>query len=226
MINLTDDLNALLYDICDEFHHSPVAKTPWIVYLGNTRYAAATNQARVLYLEDARREIEAPYAPRSISEFLADIPDPTHTVDRADIARVIGAGSVKCPTCNGSEELDVPTTCETCGGYGDLECNFGHHHECPDCAGLGLISHPCHGPGPHFQCLIDIARVRVGRLSVDARLMRGVFERLPGDVLFSSASDRACFHGPGWIFCVSPLRGREKPVGEIPISSINCEESK
>ncbi len=95
----------------------------------------------------------------------------------------------------------LSTECDECKGTGDVECDYGHDHECPECGGDGEII-PCQPAKPG----------RSGEIIVNRRLLWAYLAPIPDPgefVEITAAGDEfhpVRFDGDGWIVVVMGMR--------------------
>lgn len=78
-----------------------------------------------------------------------------------------GPNYYECYACIGGKR----PTCNTCHGTGEVECNLGHEHPCPDCCGNsapGGICQTCDGTAR----LLKKQPVKIGKQVLDANFLR------------------------------------------------------
>ena len=193
------DVDALLNAICDQDGWSPVMRNPWVIECSKGRFAAATDGVRALYVADHETDYpQDPVATLALSQIFDGVPEPTRQIDRDGLIAAIGSGDV----WSRAAEPDDPI-CDRCDGYGEIECDTGYLHACPDCEAAGKQP-----PSDAIDPLV------IGGFPnpIDAKMARGIFERLPGNPILLSigpqphGSGSACFRGPGWLFVVACLR--------------------
>ena len=121
--------------ICEPDYHRELVRRPFDVD-GET----IVTDARILVSFDSR--------------FGYDIPD---SATERDVKGMVTAAKVgkltltefpltpptieKPSDCNDRWEIEGPDEieCELCHGFGDVECEYGHDHDCPDCDGSGMV---------------------------------------------------------------------------------------
>ena len=187
---------------------------PWRVTSGEQTWSCATDGRRVLYIEGALPGLEEySGAQGNLAEMLRLAPLPTHAVDRADLLAAIPDDDEVS-----AGEIPTDTECPDCYGWGEVECDLGHDHDCPRCEGDGRI-------GAH--ALRETTPIAVKGLGcrINAVLLRGILPRLPGDSI--QVSERPggllCFRGPGWIFLIASLNGAWPDAAIIPSKPIQPE---
>lgn len=191
--------DALLRAVCDPDGWRPAMRNPWVIECSKGRFAAATDGVRALYVADHEADYQQDTAATlNLSQLLDGVPEPTHQIDRDELIAAIGCGEV----WRNAAEPDDPI-CDRCNGYGEIECALGHFHDCPDCENAGKQ--------PPSDAIDPLA---IGGMPnpIDAKMARGIFERLPGNPILLSAHQQprgggsVCFRGPGWTFVVACLR--------------------
>lgn len=198
------DYGALLESLCDPTNSCGIDCHPWRLSAGGEEFVAATNGHRALYLAigkeaSTRQTALCGYDMRDggrLSDLLATVPSPTHEVGRDALLAAVGLGD----PLTGRPK---PEKCRRCGGRGEVECDLAHLHDCPDCDGLRRIEAQ---HGPRWSADRDLLLLNGMPNPIDARMVRGVIENLPGDpILVSGSHKMVSFHGDGWVYAIATL---------------------
>ena len=91
-----------------------------------------------------------------------------------------------CPTCGASGQTAV-FKCLTCGGEGTQECDLGHHHDCPACAGNGYRKKASAGSGEKIlmDCDVDKCQIVIDGFKLKRKLVR-LLETIPGPLAYGA----------------------------------------
>ena len=192
----TWDYDLMLKDLCKPGDARQITANPWLVSINEHTFAAATDGVRALYLEAGcahlypetahLRHCYGPLDASALDDLLASAPEATHWVDRKALLAAIGPGDIVTL---------VIDACRACAGSGKRKGSILLRDDCHKCAGKGtVVRRSDFGPCDPLQ-IGGVAE------TIDARLVRGIFEHLRGDLLFLSVRSRdgsVFFRGPGW----------------------------
>lgn len=130
---------------------------------------------------------------------------PTHHVARSDLIAWAGQDfRTPCLECDGGVVGSVK--CGRCDGYGAVECDLGHDHECEECDGNGAKGALCAACGATGHLHNAIVPIGILASLIDAHLIGGLFDLLPGDDVSVLAQEGAvAFRGAGWVLIAAPL---------------------
>ena len=231
----TREYGRLLRAICTPADARVITAEPWLVTFSEQTFAAATDGARALYVATGAAGIDAEaehlqylyeycFQPH-LANLLSKAPEPTHQIDRGALLAAIGPGDLVTWVIN---------PCRRCEGSGKVAVDGGARRR--DDA-LLYTCHACDGQGKMCQRSDsgDCDPLQIGGMPapIDAHLLRGIFEHLPGDTIllsvFPTNIDTVVFHGPGWVLLIACLRHRNnEPVRIIettPIQPANAGAS-
>ena len=229
----THDYYGSLRAICNPVDARVITAEPWLVTLSEQTFAAATDGARALYVATRAAGIDAEaerlqyfyeYCDQPhLANLLSKVPEPTHQIDRGALLAAIGPGDMVTWVIN---------PCRRCEGSGKVDVHVGARRD----DALLRTCHACDGEGKISQrsdsgnC--DPLQIGGMPAPIDAHLLRGIFEHLPGDPIllsvFPTNIDTVVFHGPGWVFLIACLSHRDWPIRIIettPIQPANAGAS-
>lgn len=183
-----------------------ITANPWAVTIDGASYACATDGYRALYIIDP----EPLYPPASDATLFARILRHAplygahdHEFARAELLAAIGDGKI----------IDWGQECTRCAGTGELRCNLGEDHDCPDCDGHRTLS-----SNRYSSLSIDIIQTAIGQQTeqIDAQLLRGLFQHLHGDPIGVAADPGSAiyFLRPEWVLAVATLS--TGPIDPLP----------
>lgn len=220
--------NDLLKSIRSRSH--AIAMSPWQITVSGVPYAIATDGLRALCVEGdhgfSRLPCSEEYWEKRLASLIRDVPHPTRAVDREALIGAAVACPNRCPDCCGEGFVGPPYRCLLCNGAGEIECDMGHYHDCPDCLGHGRRRHPCMGPGPHDGQAKEQAPIQIDGLTriIDAQFLRGIIDQLDGPIVAGEEPGRVYLSGLGWTFTIFTLSPIDGPVAIIPATAIGAEK--
>lgn len=197
--------DQLLHAICKRDGRW-ITANPWAITVDGKTYVVAIDGYRALYIVDPKPIY--PPAPDAAphASILGQAPPygaHHHEFDRAELMAAIDDGEI----------IDWGQQCTRCAGTGELRCNLGDDHECQDCGGHGTLS-----SRRYSRWGIAPVQTTIGQRSecVDAQLLRGVFQHLPGDPIGAAINpgNALYFFRPEWVLAVTTLEtGALNPPG-------------
>lgn len=115
---------------CEDDNLRPVFQKPFI----SDSLVCATDAYSIIYVKEGDFDIEtsSEYKAPNVSGI---IPTELHDPVIINIKELESQLQSKCPLVD--EMTECEDECTSCDGDGEVECNFGHMHDCEDCDGEG-----------------------------------------------------------------------------------------
>jgi hypothetical protein len=198
---------------------------PFGVVVGGAQCDAATDGSLALILDSVTYAMREPGSTK-LESLINTLQPPTHTCLMQDLRAWAGTDDGMCKECDGRGWKNR-IECERCDGVGEIECDLGHDHECPDCNGDGFIGDKC--PACNGRDGRSISGGVVDRVPVNRCLIASVVHDLPGETAQIVAIPRnvVAFHGRGWMLLVSPITSHVfEDFPDLTIQEINPHDGE
>lgn len=218
------DCKELLEALCAPDRFGPTYSTPFVAEVHGADWVCATDKKRFLALAadaggpvamdaaNIKHRYERRQDPKIVSLLTAMLSPATHQIDPGTLVDALGPGGLV-----GAHPEPEREECTACDGYGEVECNLGHDHLCEQCDGTGWRD----GRGrAASDTTCDPLRIQGLDVLLDARLARGVLDRLPaspgGPILLAKlplgvSGSAVVFRALDWMFTVAGLTNNKLP---------------
>jgi hypothetical protein len=217
---MNTNFDAALARCTDPRDGRTMTAAPFSAVVDGKTVCVATDAKKMLVVDDPDNGYYGNAFPNALEIIRKCCHPPTHRVTREALIAWAGKDYRKpCDKCD--KGLIGRRKCEHCDeGY--VECDLGHEHECEHCDGEGATGKPCdacNGTGRLNDAIVSISIPDLA-ITVDAHLIGGLFDLLPGDEIgicrespkMPEGTGMVAFHGPGWMLIVMPLHRESKQI--------------